>query len=131
MDQKQEEIYRAILEHIVQNHYPPTVRELCTQCSITSTSVMQKRLKKAVETYLREGTEKEGEQSFACAVTISYVVKGEPAEWIQRLVLYGTKEDWQEQLAIVQETGHAAIDGKNGGCQIECKPVLVEEENRK
>lgn len=89
------------------------------------------RLKKAVETYLREGTEKEGEQSFACAVTISYVVKGEPAEWIQRLVLYGTKEDWQEQLAIVQETGHAAIDGKNGGCQIECKPVLVEEENRK
>lgn len=46
MDQKQEEIYRAILEYIIQNHYPPTVRELCTQCSITSTSVMQKRLKK-------------------------------------------------------------------------------------
>lgn len=74
---------------------------------------------------IREQIDAKGRKTSAvCMVTITYQLTGEPAERIQSLALSGEENDIQEQLAIVQKAGHAALDGKNGGCRIECEALL-------
>lgn len=46
MTTRQDEIYKFIREHIQKQGYPPTVREICQGCSISSTSTVGYHLQK-------------------------------------------------------------------------------------